>query len=322
MREPISTSGSRLPKILSVCLFFLTACSTQDSANTYVGYIEADWVYIAAPKPGWVLKKHVNEGDQVTVGQVLFELDSDQQQAQLARAASQAKQASAQAKDIESGARPSEIALLMAQLRQVQANLAATQSEHDRVIPLLKSGAESALRGDQVIARLAAARAAVGTAQQAVEVANLAGREQTRAAATASSEAAAASVDEAQWWLQQRQVRALVGGRVEEIFHWPGEYVNSNAPLLALLPDDGLKVRFYVPQARLPELQKGHTISVTADGLDMPINARVFHIASSVEFTPPVIYSIESRQKLVFMVEARLPKGANLAAGLPVDVQL
>ena len=322
MRKLSSTSGSRLVKIITASLLFLTACSSQDSGNTYVGYIEADWVYIAAPQPGWVLKKHVNEGEQVAVGQVLFELDSDQQQAQLARAASQAKQASAQAKDIESGARPSEVALLMARLRQAQANLSATQSEHDRVIPLLNSGAESALRGDQVRAGLAAGKAAVATAQRAVEVAQLAGREQTRVAAAASSDAAAASVDEAQWWLQQRQVRALVTGRVEEIFHWPGEYVNSNAPLLALLPDDGLKVRFYVPQARVTDLQKGQLITVIADGLDQPIEAQVFYIASSVEFTPPVIYSIESRQKLVFMIEARLPQGSNLPAGLPVDVRL
>jgi len=252
----------------------------------------------------------------------------------LAAATARTAQAGAQAEDIGSGARPAEIRNLEAQKQQAEANLALAQAEHARVMPLVERGIESTIRGDQVVAAFDAAKAAVLAANEAINVANLAGRDQAQVAAAAAYQSAQATQAVAQWQLDQRTVRALIDGSVEEVFHRQGEFVTAGSPVLALLPSDGLKVRFFVPQARLAGLSVGQSVEVMPDGSEVAFSATISFIAATAEFTPPVIYSAESRDKLVFMIEATidttidttvdttLPANTNLHPGLPVDVRV
>ena len=94
--------------------------------------------------------------------------------------------------------------------------------------------------------------------------------------------------------------------------------------MVALLPDGAVKLRFFVPPSALPRLAPGDTVQVGCDGCPDGLTARVSFVATQAEFTPPVIYSNESRSKLVFMVEAR-PQGEAVRAlrpGQPIDVRL
>ena len=117
-------------------------------------------------------------------------------------------------------------------------------------------------------------------------------------------------------------MQSRVAGRVEEVVRRTGEYAPADGPVLRILPPDALKVRFFVPQARLTGLEPGREVPVACDGCPSGLKARVSFIATDVEFTPPVIYSIQARQKLALMAEARLPAGSPLRPGQPVDVSL
>jgi HlyD family secretion protein len=88
-----------------------------------------------------------------------------------------------------------------------------------------------------------------------------------------------------------------------------------------LLPPQNLKVRFFVPEEARAKLAVGTVVAMRCDGCPANLRARVTFIASDAEFTPPVIYSVGSREKLVWMVEA-VPEGAVLSPGQPVDVTL
>ena len=309
--------------IVALLAFVLCSCSNSDTTSAYIGYVEAEWVYVAAPQSGWLTASTVEEGSEVVAGQAMFELDKQQQSAQLAEATGRASQAGAQAQDISSGARPAEIRALQAQQQQAAANMSLARAEYERVMPLVEKGVESTIRGDQVDAALRAAEAAVTAANEAINVANLAGREQAKVAAAAAYQSAQASQAVAQWQVDERTVRALVDGRVEEVFHRQGEFVTAGSPLVALLPSNGLKVRFFVPQAALAGLSVGQPVEVLPyGGAQAAISATISFIAAVAEFTPPVIYSAESRDKLVFMIEATLPPNTNLHPGLPVDVRV
>ena len=311
----------RTPIILMAAFLASTLVACDVSHNeAYVGYVEAEYVYVGAPQPGWLVALPVRAGDRVVAGDLLFELDKDQQEAQLEAAMARAKEAGAMVDDISVGARPEELEELEARLEEARVRLAAAKSEYDRWMPLVREGNASAARGDEVAANYRAAQARVAAAEDAIAVARLGGREGRRSAADAAADAAGALVREAQWRLDERAVRAETEGVVEEIFHRKGEYASAPAPVLALLPDDALKVRFFVPQADLSELRLGDTVQISADGVDNPIPAVISFIAQEAEFTPPVIYSAGSRDKLVFLVEARPEAGSGLRPGLPVDV--
>jgi HlyD family secretion protein len=107
--------------------------------------------------------------------------------------------------------------------------------------------------------------------------------------------------------------------RVEEVFFQQGEWAPANQPILSLLPDDRIKVRFFVPEAQLSAYRVGRTVRFACDGCARGLTARIAYISPRPEFTPPVIYSREARDRLVYMVEA-MPS-ARLNPGQPVDVE-
>ncbi|HWP27474.1 MAG TPA: efflux RND transporter periplasmic adaptor subunit [Xanthobacteraceae bacterium] len=138
-------------------------------------------------------------------------------------------------------------------------------------------------------------------------------------AALRSAEARLAS---AQARLVRRQVFSPVSGTVQQIYFRPGETVPAGRPVLALLPPGNIKLRFFVPEPVLPKVALGQPVQVDCDGCPKDLTARVSFISRSSEFTPPVIYSLEERNKLVYLIEARTEKTENLRVGQPVTVTL
>ena len=297
----------------------LSGCGNGDA--NHLGYVEAEWVYVAAPQAGWVIEQSVETGTRVTEGDLLFRLEADEQEATLAQADAQLQQARAEAENLSTGAREPEIAAKEARLAEARARLSRAERDRARILPLVEQGIEPASTGDQVKAEAEMARASVRALEREVEVARLAARPGQRDAADAAATAAEAQRDIAAYRLSQRNVTARHAGRVEDIFLHEGEYATPGAPVLALLPDDGYKARFFVHQSELPNITVGGEVSVSADGLSTPVSARITYIAEEAEFTPPVIYSKDTRGKLVFLVEAALPPGAGLHPGLPIEVR-
>ncbi len=140
---------------------------------------------------------------------------------------------------------------------------------------------------------------------------------------TASAElrSAEARVATSQTRLARRKLVSPVAGTVQQVYFRPGEMVPAGRPVLAILPPGNLKVRFFVPEPVLPRVVYGETITVRCDGCAHQ-SARISFIAKSAEYTPPVIYSLEERNKLVFLIEALPEQPDKLRVGQPVDVLL
>jgi len=149
-----------------------------------------------------------------------------------------------------------------------------------------------------------------------------AGTQKTYDDAEASLRQSKANLEWSQTRLARRNAYSPSEATVEQIYYRPGETVPAGRPVVALLPPANLKLRFFAPQAVLPEIKYGQTVGVSCDGCEKGLTAKVSFIARSAEFTPPVIYSLEERSKLVFLVEALPVEPANMRVGQPVDVLL
>lgn len=176
-------------------------------------------------------------------------------------------------------------------------------------------------------ADLAQVKASVTNAQQTFDRAQAlaktgAGTQKDLDAATMLLRDAQARLNSSQTRLARRSVFSAVTGTVQQIYYRPGEMVPAGRPVLALLPPGNIKVRFFVPQAVLPNIAYGDTIAIRCDGCEKNLTARVSFIAKQSEFTPPVIYSLEERAKLVFLVEALPQQPGALRVGQPVDVSV
>ena len=122
--------------------------------------------------------------------------------------------------------------------------------------------------------------------------------------------------------LQDLAGAAPIAGTIQQIFHRQGEVVSPGQPIASLLAPENMKVRFFAPEAMLSQLPVGARVMISCDGCAEPVEARVSFVAQEPQFTPPVIYSLEQREKLVFLVEARFDGATPIRPGMPVDVRI
>jgi HlyD family secretion protein len=162
----------------------------------------------------------------------------------------------------------------------------------------------------------------VAQAEADLAVARLPARAQQIAAAQATVEGAEAALARAEWTLDKRRLTAPAPGLVADVIRTPGEIAGPSAPILSLLPDGAVKLRLYVPEMLVSAVQPGGRLDIRCDGCPGTAAATVTYVSDRAEFTPPVIYSRENRQKLVYLVEAAPDDGAGLKPGQIVDVLL
>ncbi len=271
-----------MKKFAIVLLFALAACG-QHGNQPWLGYGEGEDAFVSAPQAGWVEKIAVHRGDAVKKGDLLFQLDDTQQRA--AR-----DQALANLNSIK------------AQWTQNEASLAYAEKQLARQSRLMHANA--------------------GT-QEALDLAR-SNRDQYAARATqieAQMKQAQAALNDAEYQLSQRRVVSLVNGRVEDIYFRAGEYVPPSTPVISVLPPENVFVRFFVPEDQFAHVHLGQTVAIDCDGCAKNLTAKITFVAQQEEFTPPVIFSIANRQKLVFKLEARAPGGLKINPGQPVDVR-
>ena len=306
-----------------VALLLLAGCGDRAGNKILHGYVDADYVLVGAEATGRLTTLSVKRGDPVTAGAVLFTLDDRDEAAALAEANAQLAQAKASLADLQTGKRPEEIRVLDAQLADAEASLVVAQKTYQRNRDLSTRAVVAVAALDQSKADLDSAAARVRVAQENRTVANLPARPDQIAAAEQQVAALAAAVTAAETKLARRTQSATASGRIEEIYYQVGELVPAGQAVASLLPVDARKILFYVPEAARSGVQPGQRVGLSCDGCAEGLVATVSSIATEAEFTPPVIYSKESRAKLVYRVEAR-PEGdaQKLDPGQPVDVTL
>lgn len=272
-----------MKRLLILSFALLTACAREPS-SVLQGYGEADYIYLSSQESGVVSELSVREGDSVEAGARIFSLDPDRLAFNEASARAQSAAAASA-------------------IRTAQAQATLAQRNYRR-------GAELFERGFYPRARLDSDRAAMDSANAQL------------AQARRESGAAGAATGLARSRLSDAIGQSPAAGTIQQIFHRPGEVVAAGQPIVALLTPENMKVRFFAPEARLAQFPVGARILVSCDGCAQPIEAHVSFVASEPQFTPPVIYSLDQREKLVFLIEARFNAATPIRPGMPVDVRL
>jgi HlyD family secretion protein len=128
---------------------------------------------------------------------------------------------------------------------------------------------------------------------------------------------------QAEWNLSQKQQTAPQTGLVFDTLYRQGEWVDAGHPVVVLLPPEDIEVRAFVPETEIGTVHPGDKVRVLVDGVGEPFAGKLAYIFPQSEYTPPVIYSEESRSKLVFMIEVTFEPdiAAKLHPGQPVDVE-
>jgi HlyD family secretion protein len=301
----------------------LASCS-GDKSPSYQGYVEGEYVHVASPVGGRLERLLVQRGQTVEAKAPLFELEADQETAAKRQADEQLKASQAQLADLRVGRRNPELDVAKAQLAQAVAaeQQAAQQLKRDEAQFEVGGIPRAQLEDSRANHAIKAAR--VRELQGQLDVSRLPAREDQIRAQDAQVAAARAASSQSSWRLDQKHVAATEGGLVVDTLYREGEWVPPGSPVVRMLPPKNVKVRFFVPQAVAGGLKPGRNVALRCDGCGDEVPATVSYIASEPEYTPPVIYSNETRAKLVFMVEARpsVENAGRLRPGQPVAVTL
>ncbi|HET7606693.1 MAG TPA: HlyD family efflux transporter periplasmic adaptor subunit [Sphingomicrobium sp.] len=285
----------------------------SDRQRMFSGYIEGDSLYLASPVAGTVASVAAVEGTRVGAGQPLFSVDP-------ATLTAQGQQAEAGV-----AAAHTQIATAEANAQQAAAEIAAASAESERArrdlarLLSVRSDDPAAVAGKDVDAARSALKAAEARVAAARKTANA--RQAQVSAARAHAAGAIGSRREVQIRVNQLAPAAPAPARVDKVFFQPGEWVSANQPVVSLLPDNKVKVRFFVPEQQVARYRPGRKIHFSCDGCAHGLAATIRYVSPRPEFTPPIIFSRDSRDRLVFMVEAYPEKPSGLQPGLPVDVE-
>lgn len=312
------------PRILTVllALLALSACKSSNE-QVFQGWVEAEFVFVGPDESGRVETLSVRQGDVVAAGAPLFTVDEDLQRSDVAANTASVAEARARLSRVEAQQqRPQEIAVLEAQEKRAEAALVLSTAELERQRQLAEKAISSKAQFDTAIANYNRDRAALEEIRRQIQVARLSARDEDIAAARETFVAAEARLKSAQTRLERRKLVSPAAGSIRQVYYRPGEMVPAGRAVLALLPPPNLKIRFFVPEPRLPEIVLGATINVRCDGCEGDIPARIDFISPTAEFTPPVVYTLEERAKLVFLVEARPAQPERVRVGQPVRVSL
>jgi HlyD family secretion protein len=304
-----------------VLLLWLLIAPHFRPVRTLSGYVEGETLYLASPVAGTVSMLGVQRGQRVAAtGKPLFVIKPDQLSAQKEQAAAELSAAMAEAADARKGQRPAELGVFEAEQAAAEASARDARATLNRVTPLAAKGFVSRANLDDAKAAYDSAVAQVRAAQRRLDTARLGARADQIRAADARVVRARAALAETGARLDDMAPPAPSAGCIEDVFYQRGEWVAANQPVVALIPDDRVFVRFFVPEAEVNAYKPGRRIAFSCDGCVAGLQATISYVSPRPEFTPPVIYSRDSRDRMVFMVEARPDKPRTLQPGQPVDV--
>jgi HlyD family secretion protein len=301
----------------------LAGCSGE-KPGTYQGYVEGEYVYVASPLGGRLDRLLVQRGQTIAAKAPLFELEADQEAAAKQQADEQLKASQAQLADLKLGRRMPEVDVAKAQLAQAIAAEAQALQQLKRDEGQFEAGGIPRAQLDDSRSNHAIKAARVRELSGQVEVTRLPAREDQIRAQSAQVEAARAALSQSTWRLDQKRIAAAQAGLVVDTLYREGEWVPPGSPVVRMLPPQNVKVRFFVPEPVVGGLKPGRSVAVRCDGCPAEVPAAVSYISNEPEYTPPVIYSNETRAKLVFMIEARptVENAERLRPGQPVAVTL
>lgn len=294
-----------------------------EEAGWLPGYLEADVIEVASPEAGYLAERPATRGRRVEKDAPLFTLDATPLRQERAAAQARREAAEKRAADAALGERDETLRRIGADLAATREALRLARIEQARQRELLEKtvatrsqmdAADSAVKQQEERVRsLEAVEALAQKGQRPLVIEAL-------AAEAASLKAAEALLD---WRIAQTSRAAPAEAFVEDTLREPGEWVPAGRPVVLLRRAGDLRVRCFLPPARVAALRKGDVLDVRPPGDAPLLHAAVTRIADQAEFTPPVIYSREEAERLVILVEAALaPADAErLHPGLPVTVR-
>lgn len=289
-------------------LGFATACRPISNPAPVSGTIEVDEVHVASRYGGRVAEIFNAEGDSLTNGEVIVELEAAELRAMRAHAA-------AQLQELEAGPRPQEIAAAKSDWESLEAELEFARAEAQRARELFKEQTISATERDRAASRAIALEKNGAAAKSRHELLKTGTRPE-------QIQQARASLDQIDAQLREMRIVSPTNSVLEVLSVKRGDVVAPNREVATLLLPQHLWVRVYVPEPWLGHIRVQDRVKVRVDSFpNQPFEGVVEQISRAAEFTPRNTQTVAERIKQVYGIKVALVnKSEMLRGGMYADV--
>ncbi|KTD79391.1 HlyD family secretion protein [Legionella waltersii] len=311
-----------LKSILTIITLFLISACGNNNHRQFTGYVEGENIYLASPFYGTLEQLAVMRGQLVKRGQLLFSLDKNPQQITIASIEAELQQAKNTLDDIKKPRREPEISAIKAQIEQTEALIKLAQIRVNRFQQLYTKQASDKDSLDAAIATLQQQQELKSQYESNLALAQMGNRDDQIKAQENQVKALSEKLKEAQWELSQKTVYAPADGQIFDTYYEPGELVAPQQAVLSLLTPETIRIEFFVPVDYIDNLKLGQKIRFDCIGGKSGNEAVISYISPEVEYLPPVVFSRENSEKLVFRVKAQINDAFLFKPGQPVVVNV
>jgi HlyD family secretion protein len=301
-----------------------SAADREGAAILASGTVEATQAELGFQVSGRLESLRVREGDAVTAGIKLANLEQFELIAQREVARAQVAAAQAGLSELLAGSRREDIAHARAVLAVATDRRDLAQRDVDRLAPLAEQSLVSRQAFDQQRTELSISQGEVAKAKEELQILETGPRVERIAAQRAALAQAEAAVARIEAQLAQTELTAPFSGTITVRHREPGEALSPGNPVLTLRNFDDRWVRVYIPGDQVGDLKLGQSAAITGDADPAKrYTGAISYIASVAEFTPRNVQSTKDRVKLVYEVRVRIAcdTSVDLKPGLPADVR-
>ncbi|WP_419420101.1 HlyD family secretion protein [Legionella sp. D16C41] len=306
--------------LILVVLTFLGCNRPKEAA--YQGYIEGENIYLASPYSGILEKLAVQRGQLVQKNQFLFALDPNPQAFIIKQYQAQMNQAEHVLQDLLNPRRTQEIAAIEAQIEQVNAQLELSQVGVKRYQQLYERHVVAKDVYDEVVSRYQQLLKSKEQFQANLNLAKQGSRVEQIRAQQAQIISLREKLSDAVWQLRQKKLSAPDAGVIFDTYYREGEFVGSQQPVVSLLTPKNVYIEFFVPVDQLTTIKVGQVIKFKCYSCNQASQATISYISPEAEYLPPLVYSRENDNKLVFRIKANMIMFNQYKPGQPVTIYL
>jgi membrane fusion protein YbhG len=288
------------------------------------GNVDVHQVELAFRVGGRIAKLDVQEGDRVTAGESLAQLDREPFETDVTAATAEVAMAQAQFDKATRGNRAEEIAQAAATVRQREADLTNARVTHERLLGLFPQGAITHQELDDAEARVRESEAQLAGAREQLALMTRGSRVEDIQAQEANLAAAKAHLEQAQTSLEDTTLMAPSPGIVAVRAREVGAIVQAGQTIYTVALVDPVWIRAYVPQPRLGRIKPGMHVKVEIDSMPgKDYDGTVGFISPEAEFTPKSVQTEQVRDDLVYRVRVIAQDPDNVfRQGMPVTVRV
>lgn len=300
----------------------LTLVNCTSEEKSFQGYVEGDNIYIASPYAGLLNILAVKRGQRVTRGQLLFQLDKNPELLVIQEYDASVRQAQHVLKDLEQPKRQPEIQAIKAQIDQTKADKGLAAIRLTRQQKLFTRGVAAKDTVDAAVAHYQQLEQLEKQYRENLKLAETGSRNEQILAQKAQIDSLKSRLGQAYWQLAQKHREAPFSGIIFDTYFREGEWVGSQQPVVSLLTAENVHIEFFVPAPLLSTLKTGQSLEFAVTGSKTRSKGKVYYISPEAEFMPPLVYSRENANKLVFRVQLALTEFGQYKPGQPVTVYL